>query len=142
MAAAKGQSKKAPRKPDDFDAVFARLRSILVPHAQTLAAHSEAPGYYYLETREPLYKGRPVYFAGVRTGKSYVSFHLMPVYAFPELRRGLSPALRKRMQGKSCFNFTTVDDGLFEELAQLTATGAQGFPETMLRGIVAGARCD
>jgi hypothetical protein len=25
------------------------------------------------------------------------------------------------MQGKSCFNFTTIDDGLFAELAGLTA---------------------
>lgn len=32
-----------------------------------------------------------------------------------------SPALRKRMQGKSCFNFTRVDDALFFELVDLTA---------------------
>ena len=28
----------------------------------------------------------------------------------------MSDALRKRMQGKSCFNFTKVDDDLFHEL--------------------------
>jgi hypothetical protein len=44
----------------------------------------------------------------VRKGKSYVSFHLIPVYMFPDLLKGLSPALEKRMQGKSCFNFKTV----------------------------------
>lgn len=131
----------APKEPAGFDVVFERLRSILVPHARTLAAHHDEPDYYYLETKQPLYKGRPVFFAGVRKGKTYVSFHLMPIYAFPEMRRGLSPALRKRMQGKSCFNFTTVDDGLFEELAQLTATGVEGFPEKML-GAAAGAKCD
>jgi hypothetical protein len=125
----------------DFDAVFARLRSILVPYARTLAAKNDQPDYYYLETKAPLYKGRPVFFAAVRKGKSYVSFHLMPVYAYPEMRKSLSPALRKRMQGKACFNFTAVDEELFGELEQLTAQGMQGFPQKMLRG-PSGAKCE
>jgi hypothetical protein len=33
---------------------------------------------------------------------------------------GISEELRRRMQGKSCFNFTAVDETLFEELADLT----------------------
>jgi hypothetical protein len=130
-----------PKKPPDFDAVFARLRAILAPHAQTLVARHDRPDYYYLETKAPLYKGRPVFFAAVRKGKGYVSFHLMPVYAYPEMRKSLSPALRKRMQGKACFNFTAVDQELFEELRQLTAEGMEGFPQKMLRG-VASAKCE
>jgi len=133
--------KAAPKKPADFDAVFARLRAILVPYARALTASHDKPDYYYLETKAPLYKGRPVFFAAVRIGKGYVSFHLMPVYAYPKLRESLSPALRKRMQGKACFNFTAVDEELFEELRQLTAAGAEGFPEKMLRG-APGAKCD
>jgi hypothetical protein len=128
-------------KTAEFDAVFARLRAILAPHARTLAAKHDQPDYYYLETRTAVYKGRPVFFAGVRKGKSYVSFHLMPVYAYPEMRKGLSPKLRKRMQGKACFNFTAVDEELFEELRQLTVRGIEGFPEKMLRGSP-GAKCD
>ena len=62
----------------------------------------------------------------------------MPVYAYPEMRKSLSPALRKRMQGKACFNFTAVDEELFEELRQLTAEGMEGFPEKMLRGLPGG----
>ena len=104
-------------------------------NARTLAAKSVNPDYYYLETKAPLYKGRPVFFAGVRKGKGYVSFHLMPVYAYPEMRKSLSQALRKRMQGKACFNFTAVDEQLFEELRQLTAERMEGFPEKMLRGL-------
>ena len=74
MAGAKAQSKKAPpKKPIDFDAVFARLRAILAPHARTLAARHDRPDYYYLETKAPLYKGRPVFFAGLRKGKGYVT---------------------------------------------------------------------
>jgi hypothetical protein len=57
------------------------------------------------------------------------------------MRKSLTPALRKRMQGKACFNFTTVDEELFEELRQLTAAGAEGFPEKMLRGL-SGTKCE
>jgi len=133
--------KTAPKKPSDFDVVFARLRAILVPYARTLKAAHDKPDYYYLETQAPLYKGRPVFFAAVRIGKGYVSFHLMPVYAYPKLRESLSPALCKRMQGKACFNFTAVDEELFEELRQLTAAGMEGFPQKML-SIPPGAKCE
>ncbi len=44
----------------------------------------------------------------------------MPVYVNPALLEAISPELRKRMQGKSCFNFKTIDMQLFEELAALT----------------------
>jgi hypothetical protein len=63
----------------------------------------------------------------VRQGKGYVSYHLMPVYTHAELAAKISPALRKRMQGKSCFNFKTVDAALFAELGVLTAAGAEVF---------------
>ena len=62
----------------------------------------------------------PVMFAAVRVGKSYVSYHLMPVYGCPQLVEGLSERLRARMQGKACFNFKAVDPDLVEELRRLT----------------------
>jgi hypothetical protein len=49
-----------------------------------------------------------------------VAFHLMPVYAKPELLHGISPELKKRMQGKSCFNFSSADETLLRELEALT----------------------
>ena len=60
-----------------------------------------------------------------RVGKSYVSYYLMAVYALPDLVEAMSPQLRRRMQGKACFNFTRVDDALMIELAEVTARGAQ-----------------
>lgn len=39
----------------------------------------------------------------------------------------MSPALRRRLQGKSCFNFTTVDEPLFEELAQIAQAGFERY---------------
>ena len=41
----------------------------------------------------------------------------------------LSPGLRKRMQGKSCFNFTTISDAQAEELSELTRRGVEQFTE-------------
>ena len=63
------------------------------------------------------------YVAGIRHGNRYVSFYLMSVYAFPDLLKAMSPELRRRMQGKSCFNFTTVDEPLFAELAGVVEAG-------------------
>lgn len=51
----------------------------------------------------------------------------MPVYALPELASGISPELRKRMQGKSCFNFKQVEPEMFEELERLTRRAAESF---------------
>jgi hypothetical protein len=47
----------------------------------------------------------------------------MPIYVKPHLLDDVSPALRKRMQGKSCFNFAKVDDPLLAELEALTKRG-------------------
>ena len=41
----------------------------------------------------------------------------------PELVKDLSPRLRQRMQGKSCFNFTTIDPVLLKELGAVTKRG-------------------
>ena len=110
----------------DFDAVHARLREIILRHRGDLVVTKDGPGGMALEI--PGLEGKPWgYVAGTRLGKRYVSYYLMPVYATPELRASLSPELRKRMQGKACFNFRSVDERLFAELDQLTATSVPGF---------------
>ena len=53
----------------------------------------------------------------------------MPLYACPDLLNSISPELRKRMQGKSCFNFTAIDKALFAELKRLTRAGYQRFKQ-------------
>src|SRR5262245_61874816 len=107
-----------PKK--EFAEVFSALRELLGPYARELNASIDKPGYYCLESRTPTYRNRPMYFAGVRLGKNYVSYYLMSVYASPEFIKNMSPELKKRMQGKACFNFTSVDRELFKELVQLT----------------------
>jgi hypothetical protein len=110
----------------DLATVHDRLRSILAPYAQDLSVTKDEPGGYVLEV--PGLEGKPWgYVAGTRLGKRYVSLYLMSVYASPELAASISPALRRRMQGKSCFNFSTVDEGLFGELEDLAARAIPGF---------------
>jgi hypothetical protein len=51
----------------------------------------------------------------------------MSVYTCPDLLHTMSPGLKKRMQGKACFNFNTVDQELLGELARLTEAGYHKF---------------
>lgn len=89
--------------------------------------HDE-PTRYYLGTHEVRAKdGYRTWFGGVEVKKNYVSAHLIPVYVHPAMLETASPDLRKRMQGKSCFNFKAVDDALFEELHALVDAGVARF---------------
>jgi len=131
---ASSHKKSASAKPaKDFPAVFAALKKILKPYEKHLSAVRYKPEFYYLETLLPCYKGKPVLFGAARLGKNYVSYYLMPVYMNPGLAKRISPELKKRMQGKSCFNFTEIDPRLLRELAALTAAG---FKEYRARKLV------
>jgi hypothetical protein len=67
----------------------------------------DEPGHYQLASPTMTDRvGRPLFCASVQINKNYVSYHLMPVYGNKALRDSLSASLKKRMQGKSCFNFT------------------------------------
>ena len=119
----------------DFDGVDRRLRAILDPLRPRLTASKDGPDGLVLEI--PGLEGKPWgYFAGIRRGKRYISYYLMSVYASPELTASMSPELRRRMQGKSCFNFTSVDEPLFAELARLTVTSFE--PYVAMASAVAG----
>ena len=113
--------------------VFARLREILVPYQGRLTVSSDEPALFELGIPASPDDKRGMFVAAVRDGKAYASFHLMPVYAFPDLLDSLSPELRRRMQGKSCFNFTRIDEALFAELEVVTARGIQRFQELDVR---------
>lgn len=112
---------------DDFGDVFARLRAVMLEAAPAMMVNRDEPGALELRTPEidPKTK-QPGWFGTVTTKKSYVAFHLMPLYTAPGLAEDLSPALTKRRQGKTCFNFKQVDDALFEELGALARACAAG----------------
>src|SRR3954466_16183285 len=106
--------------PTDFAPIFARLRAILEKHAGRLVVTDDSPRRYCLTGGvHPTHK-TPMPIAWVQVGKSYVSYHLMPVYGCPKLLDPVSKDLKARMQGKSCFNFKSIDDRLLDELDRLT----------------------
>ena len=107
--------------------MFSALKALFAPYENSLVLKTAKSGYCYLESRTPTYKNRPMFFAAVREGKSYVSYHLMPVAGCRDLLDGISPQLKRRMQGKACFNFTEVDADLFQELSTLTRAGYEKF---------------
>ena len=109
-----------PMAKTDFNLVFQRLRAILAKHSPPLAVTSDTPAYYSLDLDAPHVPAPRRYVGGVRILKNYVSFYWMPVYAMPALSQDVSPELRSRMQGKSCFNFTEVDEPLARELDAFT----------------------
>jgi hypothetical protein len=113
----------------EFKTVFEELKSIFKPYAKKMDVAHDTDTHYMLNTQHIMKNKQPLCFGGVRLGKAYVSFYLMTVYVSPDLLKGMSPELKKRMQGKSCFNFKTVDKQLFTELKTLTKAGATKFSD-------------
>src|SRR5258706_11776891 len=121
--------------PPEFQLVFGRLRNILKMHAASFAVGHDTTKHYGLEAPtgpatvrawRGKVKSRTIPVAWVHVGKAYVSYHLMGVYGNPKLLDRYSKELKLRMQGKSCFNFKSVDEPVFEELERLTIESLTG----------------
>ena len=101
-----------------------------VPYSTDMVVVIDKPDNYYLNTHHVMKNKKPMYFGSVKISKNYISFHLMPVYVFPDLLETITPELKKRMQGKSCFNFKTEDTKLFQKLKALTQAGYEKYEDT------------
>jgi hypothetical protein len=101
------------------EGIFSTLKNMLKPYEPDFHVRRDAANNYYLETVKA--DGTPEMFAAVQIKKSYVSFHLFPVYLEPSLLEEISDALRKRMQGKSCFNFGPRHIIPVDDMASLVA---------------------
>ena len=109
----------------DFQSIFNQLKPILQAYESNLVVVADEPDNYYLDTKMIGSNKKPIFFGAVQIKKNYVSFHFMPVYMNPVLLNSMSPQLKKRMQGKACFNFAKPDDALFAELKALTQKGVE-----------------
>lgn len=106
---------------DGFETIYPRLRDIMLAAAPAMVVSKDQPGSLELRTPDVDPKTKqPGWFGTVTVKKSYVAFHLMPLYTAPELAADISSALAKRKQGKTCFNFTKIEEELFDELSALT----------------------
>jgi len=108
---------------------FVQLRALMLESAKGMIVAKDGPGGLVMHAPipHPWDASKPMWFGAVQPMKNYVSYHLMPVYSNPVMQAKISPDLKKRMQGKSCFNFKTVDKVLFKELGTLTKKGYQRF---------------
>jgi hypothetical protein len=115
-----------PPNPE-FEGIFEALKAILKKHARTLKVIKDTETEYTLVTKSNSNRGMPMWFGSVRRAKAYVSIHLMALYYNPPMNALVSGALKKRMQGKTCFNFKKEDEELFAELKSLTAAAMEDY---------------
>ena len=101
----------------------------MLPYAECMVVQLDTNAELFLNTTFIMKNKKPLYFGSVKINKNYVSFHLMPVYVLPELLLGISLDLKKQMQGKSCFNFKSLNDELLQELKVLTERGFSSYQE-------------
>ncbi|MFK7888792.1 MAG: hypothetical protein AB8G16_18190 [Gammaproteobacteria bacterium] len=116
-----------PSRTTPREKAYAALRKILYRWAAPMDVAVDEPEHYGLDTRHVMKNKKALQFGSVRVRKTYVSFHLMPIYVNPELMADASDQIKKRQQGKSCFNFNAPDDRLFAELAALVQAGYQDY---------------
>jgi hypothetical protein len=135
-------------KNSELRSVFDRLHELLAAHASEFAIAHDTTDRYGLgapvgpatmrawggKARTP---NIPVGWVEIR--KTYVSYHLMGIDGNTKLLLALSQPLRARMQGKACFNFTTVDEALIRELESVTA---ESFSALRRAGFIGAATGD
>ncbi len=108
---------------------FEKLKKVLSAVGKGLEVKTDSPNNYYLNTNKEV-KGKEMFFGAVQIRKSYVAYHLFPVYTNPELLDELPNSLKKRMQGKSCFNFKKdITDEQLTGINELTKSAYNKFLE-------------
>ncbi|MEN5002042.1 hypothetical protein [Stenotrophomonas indicatrix] len=107
--------------------LFVALRDLLLPYKTDLLVVHDEDDHFYANCRNVDAKGKAQFFGAVKSSARRHSIHFMPIYTFPELLAGISPALKKRMQGKSCFNFDAWDPTLLHELQVLIELGVSRY---------------
>ena len=112
---------------NDFPVVFEQLKNILKPYAEKLTLKVDTSDTYYIDGPYSEKWKKQLFFGSAQVKKNYVSFYLMPVYMYPDLLNDISPELKKRMQGKSCFNFKKAEPDLIKELEELTRKSVEKF---------------
>ena len=111
----------------DLPATFEALKSVLAKHAPNLTVVHDEPGHYYLDAGYDERWKKNICFGAVKICKNYVSLYLMAVYGHPALLDGMTEDLKKRMQGKSCFNFKSITSAQLKELKALTKRAFEAY---------------
>ena len=113
-----------------FLEIFAELRAIMLEAAPGMTVAEDSPGNVTLKTHWiEARTGQPAWFGWIAIKKSYVAYHIMPLYTLTALEAAVPEGLAKRRQGKTCFNFKKADQVLFDDLRRLTEAAASMEPQ-------------
>src|SRR5687768_7649449 len=101
--------------PDDRRVEFERTLAFLREHVPTGYEVAVTPKSVIFQVPLSSYsrRGQPLWYAALSSEKSYMSLHLMPVYASAELLEQLTAAYalaqKKLNMGKACIRFRHVN---------------------------------
>jgi hypothetical protein len=113
-----------------FQDIFAELRAIMLEAAPGMTVAEDSPSNLTLKTHWiEARTGQPAWFGWIAIKKSYVAYHIMPLYTLPALEAAVPEGLATRRQGKTCFNVKKTDDAVFAQLRELTALAARMEPD-------------
>ena len=116
-----GYAETVGKMSDQFPSIFAELRSLMLEAAPGMVITEDTPTTFTLKT--PWIEAgtkQPAWFGWIAIKKSYVAYHVMPLYVLSELEASVAAELTKRRQGKSCFNVKKANDEIYEALRKLT----------------------
>ena len=114
--------------PADRRREVERVREVLLRHLPV--GYEEIVSKGMLVYQVPLTRysrgGRPLWYAAIASEKSYLSLHLMRIYADPAQMRRLEEAFRaagkKLNVGKACIRFKAADDLELDVIGELVAS--------------------
>ncbi len=122
-------------KKNDFAEVAAALGAIVKRAGPRLKCADTSGGRWWYPPAV-VHKGKPLYAAGVRINKNYVSFHFVPLYMYPDLGARMSPALKRHRQGKACFNFKEVDGCALHRAERAHQSGTRAVQDVQDKGLI------
>jgi hypothetical protein len=114
----------AERRPE-----VKRVRGVIRRHLPSGYEEAASPGWLVyqvpLKRYSDTYNGHPLWYVALASQKSYLSLHLVPVYANKALAKRLADGFRaegkKLNMGKACIHFKKADDLALEVIGEIVA---------------------
>ncbi|MFN8356855.1 MAG: hypothetical protein U0Y10_20540 [Spirosomataceae bacterium] len=119
--------------PEELLAIFRAVKPLLQRYEPPLTAHADVEGNYDLWSHKEVIafgqKRSEMYFASLVVKSNYVGFYFMPIYAEPDQKNLLDPALLKLLKGKTCFHLQHIDATLLTHIESALAVGFRQYQE-------------
>jgi hypothetical protein len=110
----------------DFQAIFTRIRQLMLPYAKKMDARVDKDGVYHLYIIKDIElagrKFKECYFGGVLIQKTMVAFYFFPIYSHPKALE-IPAEIQKNLKGKSCFNFKKINAAQEKAISVLLKQG-------------------